>query len=185
MMINTFLGDDHCVVSRYGDIMKLQERKLQRLKGYDYSQNGAYFITICTQNRLCLFGDIYSGSLILNNAGKMVFKKLEEMPKIYSGIKIDKFIVMPNHLHAIIEIQQNGTTQGSFPTISECIQRFKTYTTKLYIDGVKKGNYPHFDKKIWQKSFYDRIIRNEHEYQEICQYIETNPLKWEEDKYYI
>lgn len=74
----------------------------------------------------------------------------------------------------------------SFPTLMlyEYIQRFKTLTTKLYIDGVKKGEYPRYDKKIWQKSYHDHIIRNEKDYQKIWEYIDTNPLKWEEDKYF-
>lgn len=168
-----------------GDIMNFPERKRQRLINFDYSLNGAYFITICTQNRLCLFGTIEDGKLVLNNAGTMIFEKLAEMPKIYTGIKIEKFVIMPNHLHVIVVIHHGGTTQGSFPTLSEYIQRFKTLTTKLYIEGVKDGTYPPFDKKIWQKSFHDHIIRNEHEYQEIWQYIETNPLRWEQDTYCV
>lgn len=179
--------------------MDLKQRKLQRLKEYDYGQNGAYFITICTQDRLSLFASIENGKLELNHSGKMVFDKFIEIPKYYPTIVIDNFVVMPNHLHGIVMIhnerttqntrttQDTGTTQGSFPTVtlSDCIQRFKTLTTKLYIDEVKKGNYPCFDKKIWQKSFHGHIIRNEHEYQEINEYIETNPLKWEEDKYFL
>ena len=116
----------------------------------------------------------------------MVSDKFAEMSEFYSDIIADKFIVMPNHFHAIIMIQHGGTPQGAFPTLSlpEYIQRFKSLTTKSYIDGVKNGEYPLFDKKIWQKSYYDRIIRNEAEYRKIWEYIDTNPLKWELDKYY-
>jgi len=81
-------------------------------------------------------------------------------------------------------IQHGGTTQGSFPTLSEYIRRFKTLTTKLYIDGVKNGEYPEFAKKVWQKSYHDHIIRNEQEYQKTWEYIDTNPLKWQQDYYY-
>ena len=165
--------------------MNLPQRKLQRLQNYNYSQNNAYFITICTQNRLPLLGRIENSNLILNNAGLMVFNKFEEISDFYPDIIIDKFIVMPNHLHAIMLIQHAGTAQGPFPTLSEHIKRFKTLTTKLYISSVKKGEYPPFDKKIWQKSYHDHIIRNETEYQKIWDYIDTNPLKWELDKYYI
>ncbi len=124
----------------------LPQRKLQRLHGYDYSQNGAYFITICTQNRLPLFGEITDDKMILNNAGKMVEERLLNIST--DVIIIDKFSVMPDHIHAIICIKQSGTTQGSFPTLSEIVQRFKTITTRLYIDGVKKGDYPPFNKNI-------------------------------------
>ena len=85
---------------------------------YDYSQNGAYFVTICTQNRLPLFGKIENGKLILNKAGKMIFDKLAEIPRFYHNIKIDKLIVMPNHIHGILVIQHDGTAQGPFPTMT-------------------------------------------------------------------
>ncbi len=101
-----------------GDFMNLPQRKLQRLQNYNYSQNNAYFITICTQNRLPLFGRIANSNLILNNAGLMVLNKFEEISGFYPDIFIDKFIVMPNHLHAIMLIQHAGTAQGPFPTLS-------------------------------------------------------------------
>jgi REP element-mobilizing transposase RayT len=177
--------------------MDLPQRKLQRLTNYNYSQNGAYFLTICTQNRLPLFGAIENDNMILNSAGKMVFEKFFEISEFYQDIIIDKFTVMPNHLHAIMIIDHSGTTQltlsqsdmltMSFPTLSlsEYIQRFKTLTTKLYIDGVKSGEYPPFDKKIWQKSYHDHVIRNEQGYKKIWEYIDTNPLKWQEDLYFV
>ena len=166
--------------------LDLSQRKLQRLKNYDYSQNGVYFVTICTQNRLNLFGRIESTILILNNAGKMVLDRFTEIPEFYPGISIDNFIVMPNHLHAILMTQHDGTAQGPLPTmtLSDYVHRFKTLTTKLYIEGVRNGSYPPFDKRVWQKSYHDHIIRNEAEYQKIWTYIDTNPLKWELDKYY-
>jgi len=174
-------------------IMDLPQRKLQRLRNYNYAQNGMYFVTLCTQNRLNLFGQIENGDLVLNDAGKMVFHKFEQIPQVYPDIAIDKFIVMPNHLHAILMIQHDviqqgdsGTPRGAFPTmsLSDYIHRFKTLTTKLYIDGVRNGNYPPFDKKIWQKSYHEHIIRNEQDYQKIWDYIDTNPLKWQDDKYF-
>jgi len=175
-------------------IMNLPKRKPQRLRNYNYVQNSTYFVTLCTQNRLNLFGQIQSGNLVLNSAGKMVSHKFKELPNFYSGITIDKFIVMPNHMHAILIIHHNvletwdsGTPQGAFPTLSlsDYIHRFKTLTTKLYIDGVQEGNYPPFDKKIWQKSYHDHIIRSEQDYQKIWGYIDTNPIKWLDDIYYV
>ncbi len=102
----------------------------------------------------------------------------------YDDVTLDKYVIMPNHIHAIVTINYNGTTRRSFPTVSEYIQRFKTMTTKLYIDGVKDSEYPPFDKAIWQKSFYDHIIRDENEYLRIWKYIDENPLKWVTDEYY-
>ena len=161
---------------------ELPKRKLQRLTNYDYSLCGAYFITICTQNRLSLFCDIIENHIEINNAGKMVEARL--LNSSNGMISVDKYCIMPNHIHAILSITRDGTTQGSFPTVSEIVQRFKTITTKLYVDGVKSGDYPTFDKKIWQKSFHDHIIRNEQEYLELWQYIDGNPSKWEEDCFY-
>lgn len=126
-----------------------------------------------------LFGEIIDNVVVANNAGRMVEEKLRNISN-ENGFTIDKYIVMPDHIHAILFIVHNGTTQGSFPTLSEMVQRFKTITTKLYIDGVKNNEYPPFDKKIWQKSFNDRIIRNEKGYQEVWQYIDENPQKQEE-----
>jgi len=171
------------------------KRKSQRLKGYDYSQSNAYFITICTQNRCNLFGEIANDFFTINKVGEMVAERLSNISNA-PGVTIDKYVIMPNHVHMIILISDNGTTsdgttsdgttQGSFPTatVSELIQRFKTITTKLYIDGVKNGSYAPFDKKIWQKSFHDHIIRNETEYLKIWKYIDENPIKWAEDTHY-
>jgi len=116
----------------------------------------------------------------------MVFEKFSEISEFYPDIIIDKFIVMPNHLHAILLIQHTGTARGPFPAmaLSDYVHRFKTLTTKLYIDGVKNGDYSPFDKKVWQKSYHDHIICNDAEYQKIREYIETNPLKWQDDCYY-
>ena len=163
--------------------MEIFERKKLRLDLYNYSHNGAYFVTICTYNKLHLFGAIQNGHFILTEAGKMVKQYLEEII-IYEDVTPDKYVVMPNHVHAIIMINHDGTTRGSFPTLSEYIRRFKMITTKSYIDGVKSGIYPRFGKMIWQKSFYDHIIRNENEYLRVWKYIDENPLKWTTDEYF-
>jgi len=123
----------------------------------------------------------------------MVSQKFEEIPQVYPDINIDKFIVMPNHMHAILMIQHDvikpgdsGTPRRAFPamSLSDYIHRFKTLTTTLYINGVRNGNYPPFNKKIWQKSYHEHIIRNDHNYQKIWDYIDTNPLKWQDDMYF-
>ena len=163
--------------------MEFFERKKLRLDEYDYLQNGAYFVTLCTFNKLHLFGACKNENLVLSEAGKMVEQYLEEIT-IYKDVSLDKYVVMPNHIHAIIMINHDGTTRGSFTTLSEYIRRFKMITTKSYIDGVKFGIYPHFEKMIWQKSFYDHIIRNENEYLRVWKYINENPLKWETDEYF-
>jgi len=98
------------------DSLKLPVRKSQRLKNFDYSQNNAYFITICTQDKVKLFGEINNGSVLLNDAGIMVSEKIADISK-QNGISVDKYVVMPNHIHALITISHDGTAQGPFPRI--------------------------------------------------------------------
>ncbi len=157
--------------------MELPKRKTIRLKDYDYSQNGAYFITICTYNRECLFvGDDSISSRIVDDIWN---KTINE----YTNVKCPKYVIMPNHFHAIIVIERADIE--SAPTIPEIIQSFKRCSTIEYIKLVKQNLLPLFDKHIWQCSYHDHIIRNEREYQKIWEYIDTNPLKWELDCYYI
>ncbi len=128
--------------------------------------------------------------MVLNGAGKMVEQTLLEIPDFYHGFSLDTYIIMPNHVHAIIMIQNNkllinGQAQGPVPTIlslSDIIHRFKTMSTKKYIDGVKNKGWPPFNKKIWQRSFHDHIIRNERSLQKIREYIINNPANWADDE---
>ncbi|NMC57440.1 MAG: transposase [Eubacteriaceae bacterium] len=167
--------------------MELPKRKPQRLKEYDYSQSNAYYITICTKDRMPLLGKIECGNMVLSEFGKKVKEKLLNIsrrndtgvvPYIFS---IDKYCIMPNHIHAIILILKNNRQKNDI-TIFDIVKQFKTVTTRIYIDYVQAGNYEPFNKKIWQKSFYDRIIRNETDYQHTWKYIDENVLKWNEDE---
>lgn len=157
---------------------ELPQRKNTRLKNYDYSQNGYYFVTICIKDMQCLLWDNHVGAPIgrpeLSNIGITVNTAIENIPNIYNNVYIDNYIIMPNHIHMIIVLQDNGEGRPvGAPTISQIINQFKGFVTK-------QAGY-----SIWQKLFYDHVIRNEQEYQKIYEYIETNPLKWELDKYYI
>ncbi|NOY70253.1 MAG: transposase [Deltaproteobacteria bacterium] len=157
----------------------IHHRRSIRLKGYDYSQTGLYFITVCTQDRLCLFGKIEHGEMLTNDAGKMIKIVWEEISSYYPSFKVHEFVVMPNHFHGIIQIKNESTM--SLPDI---VHRFKTLTTKRYTDGVKNNNWSRFKKKLWQRNYYEHIIRNEISYHQILEYVQTNPLKWQEDTYY-
>ncbi|GMT48212.1 MAG: hypothetical protein IEMM0007_1778 [bacterium] len=205
-------------------------RRSIRLKGYDYSQEGLYFITICTQNRSCLFGEIKEGEMVLNDAGIMIKTVWHKIPEYYHEFNIHEFIVMPNHVHGIIQTisnpvgagpracpicchpicacaiptrpinefrqtngktttngrQTNGQPRGVAPTmtLSDIVHRVKTLTTKRYTDGVKNNDWPRFNKKLWQRNYYEHIIRDEKSYYQISEYIQTNPLKWQDDEYY-
>lgn len=170
----------------------IHHRQSIRLKGYDYSRNGAYFITVCVQNRICLFGDIDQGEMILNGAGKMVQNIWDEIPKYYDGIEIDTFQIMPNHIHGIIVIvgagpracPNNGVSQRGL-SLPDAMHRFKTLTTKKYIDGVKQHHWPPFERKLWQRNYYEHIIRDEQSLHKIREYIMNNPRDWERDELFI
>lgn len=156
---------------------KLPKRKPNRLMDYDYSQMGAYFITICVKDRKCILWDNYVGAPIgrpqLSEVGKAADKSIQNISHIYNGIDIANYIIMPNHIHMIIMIQRSkGGRAMRAPTISTIINQMKGYVTKQ------------IGYSIWQKLFHDHIIRNQQEYDKIYEYIDTNPLKWQEDKYF-
>ncbi len=192
----------------------MRHRKSIRLRGYDYSQAGMYFITVCTQGRQCLFGGITDNEMHLNSAGKMVRATWDDIPTHYDGVEIDQFAVMPNHIHGIVVlvgagpracpdvdvdvgqpqgVEGQGQPQGVAPTIitptglslPDVVHRFKTMTTKKYMDGVKQNGWQPFPAKLWQRNYYEHIIRNETAYLKIAEYIQTNPQRWQEDTYHV
>ena len=179
-------------------------RKSIRLKGYDYSQAGLYFITICCQNRVHLFGNVINKQMILNDAGKMIEKWFNELQNKFPDVKCHEMVVMPNHIHFIIEnIGSVGAdlrvclNDSNFPKtekrVSEILgehagsplhrvlQWFKTMSTNEYIRGVKNNNWIPFDGKLWQRNYWEHIIRNDQSYQKISDYIINNPSKWNDD----
>ena len=211
-------------------------RRSIRLKGYDYSRAGAYFITICVQNCACLFGKIVGTplvgvhndkpQLILNDAGRMVETQWLALPDRFPNIELHEFIIMPNHFHGILKIGEatnvgvaiagisnlmngetnnnpptngysqngqpnngqtnNGQPQGIAPTktVGDMMDAFKSITTVEYIRGIKTLRWKPFDKKLWQRNYYEHIIRDEQSYQNISDYIINNPAKWADDKFY-
>ncbi len=157
--------------------MEFPKRKKIRLKGFDYSSCGAYFVTICTKDRSEILSNIVGyyayivPNTVLSEIGMVVQKYINGI------VGIDKYVIMPNHIHLIIFIYgyEDGTMRASPPTtqsISQLIKSFKTLVTKQ------------IGYSIWQRSFHDHVIRNEIEYLKIWQYIDTNPQKWEEDCYH-
>ncbi len=177
ILINFMMIDDN----------EIQRRRSLRLKGYDYAQPGYYYITICAQNRECLFGDITNSHMHLNDPGKIINRIWKEIPQFYKGIGIDEYVIMPNHIHGIIIIENGnpiGQAQGPAPTITlpDLIKRYKTLTTRKYIDGVRSNSWKPFKKRLWQRNYYEHIIRNDIELDEIRKYITDNPAKWAEDK---
>jgi len=162
------------------------------------SSPGAYFVTICTQNREFMFGDISLGEMKLNDAAKMVATIWDELPHNNPGIIIDEFVIMPNHIHGIIVINKhvgarlvcahdkNNTIEKwadmkPAPTLGDIICAFKSITTNEYIIGVKERGWKSFPGKLWQRNYYEHIIRDEDELNSIREYIVNNPLNWDID----
>ncbi len=155
-------------------------------------------MTICTQNKLYLFGEIINDEMVLNDAGMLVDRIWHKMPGCFSNIKLHEFTIMPNHIHGIIEIiredtgmgcrkrsnnpSQAGQPQGIAPTLGDVVGAFKSLTTNEYIKKVKQNILPVFDKRIWQRNYWEHVIRNENDYQKITQYIMDNPKHWALDK---
>lgn len=152
---------------------KFPERKRDRHKDFDYSQNGVYFITICTKDKQKCLSEIYYDKRIMSNVvklkpiGAIVKESLEYIESSFSDCLINDYVIMPNHVHLLVSIERNNNID-----IREIIQRFKSFTT-------------HKNKKpLWQRSYYDHIIRNEKDFLEKQKYIQDNPSKWMTDEYY-
>ena len=179
--------------------MKFSNRQSIRLDGYDYSSKEAYFVTICTNKRSCLFGKIIDGNMSLNDAGVMVKKIWLEIPNQLSNTILCEYVIMPNHFHAIVKINNPVGAESisarnenmradmeSAPTgkisLSKIVQTFKRYSTIEYIKMVKQNLLPSFDKRVWQRNYWEHIIRNHDEYKRIKDYIKNNPSKWKNDQ---
>jgi len=175
-------------------------RRSIRLKGYDYSSEGAYFITICTFQRQCLFGQIVEGDMQLNEFGQIAAECWQAIPEHFPHIELDEYIVMPNHVHGILVVKDTrrgiavqcpypglGDTQqttytsvfgkmssGSIPTV---VRSYKSATTK-YINIRREA----VGTPVWQRNYYDHIIQNERSLQHIRHYVTNNPLTWADDQ---
>lgn len=155
----------------------IHKRKPNRLKNFDYSSNGMYFVTVCTKNKekiLCniVGGDAHIAPCVeLSVYGKVVDKYISNINMLYPHIKTDKYVIMPNHIHLLIMVDR--TMKASSPTtISDIVRSVKILTTKQ------------IGKPIFQRSFHDHIIRNDTDYIKIWNYIDTNPARWQEDCFY-
>jgi putative transposase len=195
-------------------------RRSIRLRGYDYSQAAPYFVTLCVQDQICLFGEIIEGEMVLNSAGRVIERWWKELENKFSEIRIDSYQVMPNHFHAILAIMGTGMDmianfgigldgldldgaddndgivtsrprlQGGHagpplrpqPVLGNMIQWFKTMTTNEYIRGVREFGWARFRGKLWQRDYFDHVIRNAESLDRIREYIRENPLRWSLDR---
>ncbi|MGI6740868.1 MAG: transposase [Brevefilum sp.] len=200
----------------------LHERKNIRLVGFDYAQPGAYFVTIVTQGRACLFGEILAGEMHLNAAGVMIARVCAELPNHIPCMAWGIYQIMPNHFHAIIELMDEVDTQSSKPgqalleecfakpaptrdqqfqiptdgrqinsptgeppnrrtTLGDVVGRFKSLTTHRYIEGIHTKQWTPFARRLWQRNYYEHIIRDEKDYQAVYEYVLSNPQNWTDD----
>jgi putative transposase len=179
----------------------IHHRRSIRLKNYDYSRAGMYFVTICVNHRLPLFGRIFNGEMELNEAGIIVKNMWLDLMNHLSNLALHEFVVMPNHFHGIVEIEHSvgaglvpalntrncaneGQPQGIAPTLGEIVGTFKSLTTNEYIRNVRQNHWQPFEQKLWQRNYHEHIIRNEADYLRIANYVETNPLCWQKDCYF-
>ncbi|MBR4864815.1 MAG: transposase [Oscillospiraceae bacterium] len=166
--------------------MPLPKRKLPRYSEYDYSTPGIYFITICTHNKACLFGNIPKATpnediaIVYSSIGLIAKEQLLQVEKHYDNVQIDNWVIMPNHIHLLVRISERI---NPFPTIafdiSNIIGKYKAAVTRNAKNTLNYAN------NLWQTSFYDHIVRDENDYLKIWQYISGNPSKWIDDCFYI
>ena len=169
-------------------------RRSIRLKGYDYAQYGAYFVTICTRDRRCIFGDVTDGKMYLSSHGRVVETEWLRTGEIRRNVELDDFVVMPNHMHGIVWLSPNVGARravplrqpsralekfgrpvpGSLPTI---IRAFKSAVTKAI--NAKRDTLGH---PVWQRNYYEHVIRDEDDLNRIRQYIDNNPARWAMDR---
>ena len=162
----------------------MPSRKSMRLSEYDYSTPGAYFITICVAERREMLSNINVGTGVpdcpkntLTKYGEIAEKRILEMDAFYDNIFVDKYVIMPNHIHLLVRIEDSGRSGTPVPTkansiISRFISTFKRFCNR------------ECGENIWQSRYYDHVIRNQRDYDEIWEYIENNPAKWEEDRFF-
>lgn len=175
----------------------IHHRRSIRLRGHDYSGAGAYFVTICTHERACLFGEVVDGEMRLNEVGQCVAKWWHAVPEHFSSISVDSCVIMPNHFHGIImhvgagfprpvlQANQGGETQNQggetpplqCPTLGQVVGYFKYQSTRNINELRNTPGWP-----LWQRNYYEHIIRNEDELAMVRRYIVENPLKWEHDE---
>jgi putative transposase len=147
-------------------------RRSLRLPGYDYSQAGAYFITACTQNRVMLFGEVIDRDVRLSEMGTIVQQTWDDLPTHYHGIDLDAFIVMPNHVHGIIILADQSERRHAIP---EIVRGFKTFSARAVNERAGKQGV------LWQRGYYEHVIRNEKALDRIRAYITNNPARWADD----
>lgn len=153
--------------------MELPKRKLDRLRDYDYSQNGAFFVTICTQDRRKILSDIVGDGFPVPKAyGIVAEEMIRQIPVKYQAVSVDTYVIMPDHIHLLLRIDQTLGMGNPSPTLGNIIGWYKYQVTKQI-----NAQFGQQGEKIFQRSYYDHVIHNQHDYNEVWEYIKNNPRK--------
>ncbi|MDR1679340.1 MAG: transposase [Prevotellaceae bacterium] len=172
----------------------IHHRRSVRLREYDYAQAGLYFITICVQNHKCVFGNIVNDEIILNEYGRMANDCWLEIPQHYQNVVLHEFVIMPNHIHGILEIADVGVEyfRPDNETGNKRVENIRPLrrpncepgTIGAIVRGFKIGVTKQIGYSIWQRNYHEHIIRNQNRHAIIVDYINNNPAKWENDRFY-
>ena len=154
------------------------QRRSLRLQGYDYRQAGAYFFTVCTDGRACLFGRVEDGVMNLSAAGRMLHDVWDGLPERLQQLERDAFVVMPNHVHGIVLLQPEGP--GS-KQLGDVLRVFKSLTSHEYSLGVGQRGWPQHAGRLWQRNYYEHVVRSESELEGVRTYIVFNAAQWRDD----
>jgi REP element-mobilizing transposase RayT len=151
------------------------------MRGHDYGQGGAYFVTVCAHRGACIFGTVIDSTIHANDAGAMVEATWHEASTVCRGVTSISFQLMPNHIHGFVEIA--GGPRGAPPPtpLTEFIRRFKTMAMRRYAEGVRVHAWPSFQERMWQRNYYEHLVRDDHARDRILRYIAANPANWASD----
>lgn len=154
-----------------------------RMRGHDYATPASYLITMCTEQRLCLFGTVSNGEMIHSPAGVVIDSWWHYLPARLPSVELDVAVVMPNHVHAVVHLGTDPEGESG-PSLGDVVGWFKKRTTWDYSIGVRTEGWPMFPGRLWQQQFYDRIIRDERSLARAREYVLGNPAKWADDEYH-
>ena len=193
-MLHSFLVFSPSLNLNNALVSMFHHRRSICLKNYDYAQSGAYFITVCTRNRENLFGEIVDGEMHVNHFGSIVRKCWDDLPHHYSGVELDAFVVMPNHVHAIIMVLEDAENpvgaihESPLPSTDKRIMRRRMLVPKIIgrfkMNSAKRINQMRGTEggPVWQRNYFEHVIRDEKSLNKIREYILTNSQRWELDK---
>lgn len=183
------------------------DRRSMRWRGFDYASEGTYFVTICIHGRCPLLGDVQNNDVSLSPAGAMVTQTWEALPERFGNLAVRNHVVMPNHFHGLLVLGRDvagldpsswvfsdpinsshgrtsvaGTAHGS---LGRTVQALKSLTTHAYMQGVRSSGWPPFAGRLWQRGYYDRVVRDLDELGAVVEYIRMNPVQWAQDPYHL